>query len=108
MERFLKGDIVFVPFPFSDLSGTKKRPALIIAAVDLDDYILCQITSKEGEYRIPLDQSDFSEGKLPVKSFVRSTRIFTAHKSVISYKEAALKKEKVTSVLEELIRILKR
>ncbi|MBP2132373.1 hypothetical protein J2128_000294 [Methanomicrobium sp. W14] len=35
MERFVKGDVLVVPFPFSDLSKTKKRPVLVIASLVL-------------------------------------------------------------------------
>ena len=43
---FVKGDIVVIPFPFSDLSGIKRRPALVIAYLIDDDIILCQITCR--------------------------------------------------------------
>ena len=43
MARFVKGDVVVVPFPFSDLSHAKRRPALVIASLKGDDAILCQI-----------------------------------------------------------------
>ena len=43
MGRFMKGDVAVIPFPFSDLSDSKKRPALILAELDGDDIILCQI-----------------------------------------------------------------
>ncbi len=46
MERFVKGDVVVVPFPFSDLNRAKRRPALVIAELEGDDLILCQITSQ--------------------------------------------------------------
>jgi len=46
MAKFVKGDVVIVPFPFSDLSQSKRRPALVIAGLDGDDLILCQITSR--------------------------------------------------------------
>jgi len=46
MEKFVRGDIVVIPFPFSDLSGSKKRPALVLADLQGDDIILCQITSQ--------------------------------------------------------------
>ena len=46
MARFVKGDVVVVPFPFSDLSQSKRRPALVITELTGDDLILCQITSQ--------------------------------------------------------------
>ena len=49
MARFVKGDVVVVPFPFSDLSQSKRRPALIIASLEGDDAILCQITRGKGD-----------------------------------------------------------
>ena len=45
MARFMKGDVVVVPFPFSDLTQAKRRPALVISALEGDDLILCQITT---------------------------------------------------------------
>jgi len=47
LERFVKGDVVVVPFPFSDLTGAKRRPALVLAELDGEDRILCQITSQQ-------------------------------------------------------------
>jgi mRNA interferase MazF len=37
--------VVVVAFPFSDLSGAKLRPAVVLVAAGRDDWILCQITS---------------------------------------------------------------
>ena len=45
----MKGDVVVLNFPFSDLSQTKRRPALILAVLQGDDLILCQITSQARE-----------------------------------------------------------
>jgi hypothetical protein len=41
VARFIKGDVVVIPFPFSDLSQSKRRPALPIAPLEGDDAILC-------------------------------------------------------------------
>lgn len=46
MEKPVKEDIVVLPFPFSDLTNSKKRPALVVANIDGNDIILCQITSQ--------------------------------------------------------------
>ncbi len=67
MARFVKGDVVVVPFPFSDLSRAKRRPALVLAAVREGDLILCQITSRAvtDGYAVALDETDFRSGSLP-------------------------------------------
>jgi len=60
LERFIKGDIVVVPFPFSDLTRAKRRPALVIAELEGDDLILCQITSQQlkDRYAVSIDEGD--------------------------------------------------
>jgi mRNA interferase MazF len=42
----VKGDVVVAPLPFSDLTSSKKRPALVVAGLTGDDFLLCQITSQ--------------------------------------------------------------
>ncbi len=56
------GAVVLVPFPFSDLSQAKLRPAIVLADVGRDDWILCQITSTpSGDPRaLPLADRDFA------------------------------------------------
>lgn len=80
MEKPLKGDVVVVPFPFSDLTRSKRRPALVVADLPGDDLILCQITSRERQDpdALSLSTSSFSEGALPKASFARPGRLFTA------------------------------
>ncbi|WP_293156788.1 hypothetical protein [Okeania sp. SIO2C9] len=46
MAEFVKGDVVVVPFPFSDLTQAKRRPVLVIATLTGEDIILCQINSQ--------------------------------------------------------------
>lgn len=45
MAKFVKGDVVVVPFPFSDLTQAKRGPAFVLAELTGNDLILCQITS---------------------------------------------------------------
>ena len=109
MERFIKGDIVVIPFPFSDLTGAKKRPALVITNLKGEDLILCQITSKKvrNEYAITITEEDFEEGGLKQESNVRPNKIFTADRSIILYKAGKLKREKVENIIETIIKIIK-
>ena len=80
MGKFVKGDVVVAPFPFSDLSASKKRPALVVATLTGDDVILCQITSKaiSDSYAVPLSTADFKTGTLHQDSNIRPNRLFTA------------------------------
>lgn len=109
MERLIKGDIVVVPFPFSDLSNFKKRPALVISTLKGDDLILCQITSQNifDEYAVTLSNEDLKSGILKRKSNIRPNRIFTADENLILYKVGGLKENKINEVLEKLIKIIK-
>ena len=88
MERFIKGDILVIPFPFSDLSESKRRPTLVLTDLPGDDIILCQITSKNSRDMdsISLTEEDFETGSLNRPSYIRSNRIFTADKRIILYK----------------------
>jgi len=80
MAEFVKGDVVVVPFPFSNLSDSKRRPALVLSRLEGDDLILCQITSQQirDRYAISLGERDFASGSLKQASNVRPNRIFTA------------------------------
>ncbi len=107
MEEFVKGDVVV--FPFSDLSKSKKRPALVVANLLGDDIILCQITSEAriDDYSIVLSNSDFKKGNLNLTSMIRPNRLFTADKSIILYKIGSLKESKVKEVETEIIKIFR-
>ena len=110
MGKFIKGDIVVVPFPFSDLSSYKKRPALVVADLSGDDLILCQITSKNttDEYAVELLNKEVLNGNLSVDSNIRTNKIFTADKSIILYKACNLTGGKMNLVTEKIIDILKK
>jgi len=109
MARFIKGDIVIVPFPFSDLTQSKRRPALVISNLKGNDIILCQITSQNifDEYSIYLKDEDFQEGSLKRSSNIRPNRIFTADVQIIQYKIGTLKNEKIEEVINKIIQIIK-
>ncbi len=108
MARFVKGDVVVVPFPFSDLSQSKRRPALVIANLRGDDVILCQITSQDvrDEYAVSLTEADFEAGNLQRDSNVRPNRIFTADKKILLYKVGSIKTDKLGEIVAKLVEIL--
>ena len=110
MAGFVKGEIVVIPFPFSDLSASKRRPALVLADLPGDDVMLCQITSKNSPadpFSIPISNADFISGSLMVDSNIRPNRIFTADKGIIIRSVGVVKPsvfKLVTECIWEIIR----
>lgn len=109
MAKFIKGDVVVLPFPFTNLSSSKKRPAVIISTPQGDDYIMLQITSKnvKDNYAIPLLQSDFASGSLQQVSNIRPNKIFTLDKNLISYKVGHLIDAKIEECIKNVCTIIK-
>ena len=109
MAKFMKGDVVVVPFPFSDLTQAKRRPALVLSALEGDDLILCQITSQHisDNYAVSLTDKDFQTGSLKQPSNVRPNRIFTADGHIVLYRAGALKVEKINEIIEKVVDIIR-
>ena len=108
MGRFVKGDVVVIPFPFSDLSGSKKRPAFVVADLPGEDVILCQITSKSisDPFALPLEGHDFISGGLPVDCFIRPNKIFTADKNLIISVAGHLLENKTLVTLDAVFAVI--
>jgi mRNA interferase MazF len=108
MARFVKGDVVIVPFPFSDLSQSKRRPALIIATLLGDDLILCQITSQNlsDSYAVAINNNDFETGSLNKPSNIRPNRIFTADRSIVLSIAGHLKSIKTNQAIAKVVEII--
>jgi mRNA interferase MazF len=74
-----RGDLLLVPFPFSDLSAIKRRPVLVLTAPDrYGDFIALPVTSRpQAEHGLPLAATDLLTGSLPAPSWIRIDRIVT-------------------------------
>ena len=92
---FEQGDIILIPFPYSDLTGVKKRPAIIVSNSNLkgEDKICCLVTSNNPSDGILISKNSFSEGTLPFKSWIKPHRIFTIDKRIIIKKLSKVKKD---------------
>jgi mRNA interferase MazF len=82
---FERGDLLLVPFPFSDLSATKRRPVLALTGPDgYGDFIAIPVTSRpQAEDGVPLTSADLLRGSLPVPSWIRTDRIVTLNASLV-------------------------
>ena len=78
------GDLVLTPFPFTDLSDAKIRPAVVIADVGMRDWIVCEITTgrQMRDRYIPIAEHDLEDGELRRRSWVRPDRLTTLNESV--------------------------
>ncbi|MGI8640642.1 MAG: type II toxin-antitoxin system PemK/MazF family toxin [Pyrinomonadaceae bacterium] len=95
MGGFIKDDVVVTPFPFSDLTANKKRPALVVADLKGDDIVICLITSQNAkdEYAKLLSNNDFASGSLKKNSSIRPNRLFTIDSGIILYRIGTLEKK---------------
>ena len=103
------GSVVLVRFPFSDLSASKLRPAAVIAGVDRNDWILCQITSNpySDTMAVEIAESDFVSGSLMRTSYVRPGKLFTANTFLMQRIVGNLKQLKLTAVVDAVIAVLR-
>ncbi len=104
MGKFAVGAVVLVMFPFSNLKGKKVRPALVLANVEFDNLILCQITSKPytSKMAISISSADFRKGGLPIISFVRPDKLFTADTSIVKNAVGQLTPKSKKAVLQSV------
>ncbi len=109
MEGLVKGDVIVIEFPFSNLIQAKRRPSLVIKVPKGEDVIVCQITGKsyEKSVEIPIKEGDFYKGNLKVESYMRLDKIFSVEKSLVKYKAGSLKQEKFDEILNKICFYLK-
>lgn len=99
-----QGDIVLVPFPFTDLTATKVRPAVVVSkASQGDDVIVCAVTSKSFRGGLMFTEKDLSGGTLPLTSYMRPEKVVALHMSLVRQTVARLSPKK----LREFIRVFK-
>lgn len=102
------GSVVVVPFPFSDLSQAKLRPAVILADAGCGDWILCQVTSNPyGDARaIMLTAPSFRTGFLRVTSYARPGKLFTASRDLVTAQVGSLKEQTLREIIDAVVDIL--
>ncbi|MBS3770988.1 MAG: type II toxin-antitoxin system PemK/MazF family toxin [Bacteroidales bacterium] len=102
-----KGDIILIPFPFTDLSGNKKRPALVLASGDMDmtvAFISTQIKWKETTD--VLLKPNRANG-LKKESLVRLSKLATIDKDLAIGLIGRVDKDTIKSINQNLIEIFK-
>lgn len=109
MGAFASRQVILLPFPFSDLSANKLRPALLLADAGKGDWVLCQITSRPyaDTQAITLTDAGFAAGSLQRTSYARASKLFTAHESLFQRVAGTLKPELHAQVVEGVVALLR-
>ncbi len=109
MEGFVKGDVIIIEFPYSNLRDVKRRPVLILKVTKGEDVIVAQITgeSYENYVEMLLGKEAFKQGGLKRASYIRIDKIASIEKYLIKYKAGSLKQEKFNEVIDKICSFLK-
>ena len=110
MGAFAAGAVVLVPFPFSDLSQSKLRPAVLLADAGRGDLVLCQVTSNPygDPLAVELLAPDFSNGSLQLTSYARPGKLFTASERLIVRQVGTLTSGARTRIVDAVVRLLRK
>jgi len=109
MGALAAGQVVLLPFPFSDLSQSKLRPVLLLADDGRGDWIACQITSNPyaDAGAVVLPDNAFAEGGLKRESYARPGKLFTASESLIAARAGALKPTVLSQVRDAVVKLIR-
>lgn len=105
-------EVFWASFPYSHLGEDKQRPVLVVSNDEYnasgDDVVVCAITSnlKARPYSVPLDQSGFVEGKLPLNSRIRCDKILGLEKTLLGKKMGRVTDKVFQNTLGEISRLL--
>ena len=105
-------DLLLVPFPFSDQSGKKVRPIVVVSNNEFnqlsEDLIVIGITSNisKDKYTLELTNKDLEEGELFDLCCIKVENIIKIDKQLIIKKIGKLKKEKFMNIINILNTIL--
>ncbi len=105
---FKRGSVVLVRFPFSDLSSSKRRPAVVLASAGRGDYVLAQVTSKPyaDPGAVELTGASSARGGLNLTSYARPGKLFTANDALIVREVGALTDAALAELVAAVVKLL--
>ena len=104
------GKVILVPFPFSDLSRSKLRPAVVVGDAGRGDWVLCQVTSNPygDPAAISITDESFTRGSLRITSFARPGKLFTATSGLMLNEVGMLKGNVARQIIAAIIMMLQK
>jgi len=105
VAEFVGGDVVVVPFPFTDLQSSKRRPAVVLATFARGDLLICQITSRSESHptAVAIGTEDFLRGGIDRPGVALPHRLVTVQKAVILRSAGTLTPPKHAELVESCV-----
>ncbi len=109
---FEQGEILIVPFPFSDLSSIKQRPVLVLSKLEYnkttEDIITCGITSnlKDSKFSVLIENKDLENGEIPTASRIKVDKLFTIEKKIVKKRIGKVNRKIIEEVIREFIKLV--
>lgn len=103
------GNVIILPFPFSDLSQHKVRPAVCLADAGRDDRIFCQITSNPygDSSAVLIDDTDLQSGSFRAASYARPAKLFTADVTLVKGVIGNLTEDALRRLIDRVIAVFR-
>jgi len=108
MTVYKRKDVILVPFPFSDLSYSKKRPALVLADIHERDELICMMLTSalSIDHKVDISIKDIDLAGLPKPTVARISRLFTLKQSLVIKKLGIIENEEYGDIVSRLIKLL--
>jgi len=102
------GELVGIPFPYSNFASKKRRPVVVITTPDRHgDFVGLAVTSvPTRESAVPIDENSMAEGRLPRASWVRCDKIFTLGENAVVRNYGKLKDDAFLQIVNRLCKYL--
>lgn len=109
MTRYNRGDVVLVPFPFTDLSTQRQRPAVVLSGdrfhQSSHDVIIAAITSQPASLFTDYPLQDWQSAGLLGPSVVRVGKLLTLHRALVRRRLGALTPSDLREVEKRLTQV---
>lgn len=102
-----KGDIVLIPFPFTDLSGNKNRPALVLADGELDVILAFISTQLKWKEDLDIILKPSKNSGLKKECLLRLSKLATIDKDLVLGRLGRIESEILKQVNKNLTKLLK-
>jgi mRNA interferase MazF len=102
-----KGDIILISFPFTDLTGSKLRPAIVLAASRLDVTVAFMTTEFKWQEDYDVLLNPTPSNGLKMKSLIRLSKIATLDRDLVEGKLGNASNVDLLSIDDNLVKLFK-